>query len=62
MRHLISFTRSPLGYILNLAASVAAHAERLPGVGRVFVVLGGWLAAPCETLCARDGVQDDMLF
>ena len=62
MRHLFSFARSPLGYFFNLAATLAVHGEALPGVGRGFEVLGGWLAAPCEVFCARDGVQDDMLF
>lgn len=62
MSHLLSFVRSPIGYILNLLATIMVYAERLPLVGGVFVVAGEWITGPCEALCARDGIQDDMLF
>lgn len=62
MRHFVSFLRSPLGYILNLLCTILVHAERVPGLERPMIAAGEWLSGPCEALCARDGVQDDMLF
>jgi hypothetical protein len=55
MRHLVSFLRSPLGYIVNLVATITAHTGAPACADR-------WICAACETLCLRDGVQDDMLF
>lgn len=55
MRHVVSFLRSPLGYIVNLLATVTQYT----GWPRV---LDGPLCAACEAFCARDGVQDSPLF
>lgn len=54
-KHVISFLRSPLGYIFNLLASLAGW---LPT--KVDQALTGWLAPLCEVFCIRDGVQDDV--
>lgn len=62
MRHILSFLRSPLGYILNFLCTLLVHAESLPGLANPMRAAGEWLSGPCEILCARDGVQDDMLF
>lgn len=62
VKHLISFARSPIGYILNLLCTVLVYAEQLPIAGRLALMAGNVLARPADILCARDGVQDDMLF
>ena len=63
LKHLVSFARSPLGYTLNLLATLGVHATRVPGlrwVDYVFERVG--MTHACEMFCLRDGVQDDMLF
>ena len=62
MKHIVSFLRSPIGYALNLLATLAVHAAALPGMGWIDWVFERTLLGACEALCLRDGVQDDMLF
>ena len=61
-KHVLSFIRSPLGYLFNLLATLAVYAGMVPGLGWVDRHVGAWLTGPCERFCARDGIQDDMLF
>jgi hypothetical protein len=56
-RHLLSFLRSPLGYVANFLATVTVHCGET--VERVTARPIIWA---CETFAVRDGVQDDMLF
>ena len=56
-RHLLSFLRSPLGYLANFVATVTAHCG--PTVEDFTARPIIWA---CETFCVPDGVQDDMLF
>ena len=60
--HLVSFLKAPVGYILNAAASAALAAESVPVIHKAAVVVGGWLARPCDVFCIPDGVQDQPLF
>lgn len=60
--HLVSFLKAPVGYILNVAASAALAAESAPVIHKAAVVVGGWLARPCDVFCIPDGVQDQPLF
>lgn len=62
LKHVVSFLKSPVGYVLNLVASALVVGESLPVIGRGCVVVGGWVARPCDALCARDGIQDRPLF
>lgn len=62
MKHIVSFARSPIGYALNLMATVLVYCEQVPLLGSAARVMGDALANPCDALCLRDGVQDDMLF
>lgn len=55
MRHIASFLRSPLGYIANFIATVTVYTGAPEWADRM-------IGAACETLCLRDGVQDDPLF
>lgn len=54
-RHILSFVKSPLGYVANFVATASCY---LP----VPAIVERAIAASCETLCLRDGVQDDMMF
>jgi hypothetical protein len=56
-RHLLSFARSPIGYIVNLLATCFCHAPQW-----LEELAEPVMASLCEQFCARDGVQDDMLF
>lgn len=62
MRYLVSFIRSPLGFMLNLLATVLCHVEKVPGLKKPMMWCGDQLSKACEVICLRDGVQDDMLF
>ena len=62
MRYLVSFIRSPLGFMLNLLATVLCHMEKVPGLKKPMMWCGDQLSWACEVICLRDGVQDDMLF
>ena len=59
MRHIVSFTRSPLGYIANFVATVISYVEM-----RVMLpdALVAWSCRACEFYCINDGIQDDPLF
>jgi hypothetical protein len=57
IRHLLSFVRSPLGYVVNLLATLDAH---VPGDRPVWY--DSAFSAACEALCLRDGIQDDVMF
>lgn len=54
-KHLLSFLRSPIGYIANLLATLTLY---IP----VPDLLDRWVCQMCETFCIADGVQDDPLF
>lgn len=56
-RHLLSFLRSPIGYVVNFLATVLCH-----GPTWLDVALERPVVWACETFCASDGVQNDMLF
>ena len=56
-RHLLSFLRSPIGYVLNLIATVSQYA---PVIDRI--IPDHVMARLCETFCAKDDVQSDVLF
>lgn len=45
-----------------MAASAALLAESVPVIHKAAVVVGGWLARPCDVFCIPDGVQDQPLF
>ena len=62
MRHLLSFVRCPLGYLLNFVCTVLVYAERQSLLHRPARAAGDTLARWCEAICIRDGIQDDMLF
>lgn len=57
-KHLISFAKSPIGYLANLLATLATKLPRKVE-DRFF---GEWLCGICEAFCVKDGVQDDPLF
>lgn len=50
MKYVVSFLRSPIGFVFNLAA-------HLPSA--LFNPAAPFICWGCETFCARDGVQDD---
>jgi len=54
-KHFVSILRSPIGYILNLIATINQY---IPAPKS----MENWLCAGCETFCLNDGVQDDPLF
>ena len=54
MKHIISFFRSPVGYLFNFAATVNQYLP-MPGADR-------FLSWGCENFCAYDDVQQDPLF
>lgn len=63
MRHLLSLLRSPLGYVANLIATCHGYVCDWPGMAWLDAdPITRTLCAACETFCARDGVQDDVLF
>lgn len=55
MRHLVSFLRSPVGYIANLLATITSYTG-LPAM------LDKALCKLCDAFCVPDGVQNDPLF
>ena len=55
MQYLISFLKSPLGFIFNFFATLSVHLG-FPECSNKFLCWG------CETFCINDGIQDDMLF
>jgi len=55
MRHLISFLRSPVGYIANLLATLTVYTGSPAWIDRPLCKL-------CDTFCVPDGVQNDPLF
>ena len=62
-KHIVSFIRGPIGYTANFIASVLVLGERLPIIGRGFILFSDYCMAPlCEAVCLRDGVQDSPLF
>lgn len=65
IRHALSFLGSPLGYVLNMLATLAVYAEmHAPVLAWPLVALAEsrWFNAACFAHCARDGIQDDPLF
>lgn len=62
MRHLVSFLKSPLGYLLNLLATLLVYAERLPIIGANTPKLDKHLIPLLESFCIQDGIQDNPLF
>jgi len=56
-RHLVSFAKSPLGYLANFVATVTVYCGK---------TVEDFTARPvcwaCETFTIRDGVQDAPLF
>ena len=57
MKHVLSFFRSPIGYVINAVATVLVYVPvPLPAI------VDRAISALCETFCAHDGVQDDALF
>lgn len=57
-KHMLSFLRSPVGYIAKLLATVGT---KLPTVIET-ALFGQWLCTACEVFCLQDGIQDDCLF
>lgn len=58
LAYLLSFIRAPIGFIVNLIATIMVHMPPMlqsPVVDQVVIVL-------CEVFCVQDGVQDDVLF
>ncbi len=55
MRHVASFVRAPLGYIVNFIATCTQYTGSPAWFDRP-------LCAACELFCVHDGVQDDTLF
>lgn len=55
MRHIASFARAPIGYLVNFVATCALYTGSPAWLDRS-------LSVACENFCVRDGVQDDPLF
>jgi hypothetical protein len=63
MRHLASFLRAPIGYVVGFIATCLAHVDHLPGLRWLHGDAASTvICGACETFCIRDGVQDDMYF
>jgi hypothetical protein len=56
-RHLLSFLRSPIGYACNFIATLSGY---FPIIDKV--IPDHVMARLCETFCAHDDVQSDVLF
>lgn len=60
MRHLVSFLKSPIGYMSNLFATLWCY---VPGSDSKYMAGVDYpICFMCETFCLKDGIQDDMLF
>jgi len=55
MSYLLSFLKSPFGFIFNLLATISCYIW-LPRFLNRFICFG------CETFCINDGIQDDVMF
>jgi len=56
MKYLISFLKSPLGFVFNFLATLSVYLIYVPKTVDKLIILG------CETFCLKDGIQDDMMF
>lgn len=61
-RHLFSFARSPVGYVVNLLCTVMTYVELIPGMRRVARASDYVLCPLADKFCIADGVQDDAMF
>lgn len=61
-RHLLSFLRSPLGYVLNVLAILTVKLAETPGFAWVDWTFERTLLPACDVLCLRDGIQDEVWF
>jgi len=57
IRHLISFLKCPIGYILNVIVCVLHYCPKSIEMAADYVTI-----PLCETFCLNDGIQDDSLF
>jgi hypothetical protein len=55
MQYLISFLKSPLGFIFNLLATITVYIN-VPNFVDKFICKG------CQSFCINDGIQDDCMF
>ena len=55
MKHIASFVRAPIGYLVAVVASLTQYTGSPMWFDRP-------LCAACEMFCVKDGVQDDPLF
>ena len=53
-KHIVSFVRCPIGYVLNFVATACCLLGPYEPLW-----LEGMLAKACQAICIPDGVQDD---
>lgn len=57
-KHLISFLKSPIGYIANFIATLTQYVPEWVNCW----FFDWWIIPVCEICCLKDGIQDDPMF